>query len=134
MKKDHFCLYPIYINLDRSLSEGRKYRKELCISNPQYKEIENVLKFLGIEHVGEPLKRHPKSFFTYGRFQISKVYGKAFVIEGLIQNIIKLRSQSAYCPPKKTHGPVHGVTQNGVYVENKLNLVPKKKKSKKGNK
>ena len=138
MESKHFCLYPVYIDSTRSVSEGRKYKKEFCVPKPRYQEIKHALEKLDIEHVDEPLKKHPRDFFSSGRFQIKKAYGKKFVIEGVGQTILESRSvcsaDRTAADHKQGHGKaVHGVVQNGVYVENKLNLVAKrKKKGKKG--
>lgn len=132
----HFCLYPVYIDSARSLSDGRKYNKELCISKPKYQEIKNALEKLDIEHIDEPSKKHPRDFFCGGRFRIKKAYGKKFVIEGISQTILESRRtrETGTMSEQKSRGKaVHGIVQNGIYVENKLNLVPKrKKKGKKG--
>lgn len=135
MESKHFSLYPIYLDSTRSLSEGRRFRKELCIQKPRYHEIKGALGRLGIEHVEEPSKKHPQDFFNSGRFSIKKEYGKLFVIEGIVQAVAEMRKgKTTESTPseKQAHGKaVAGVVQNGVYVENKLNLVRKKKAKKK---
>ncbi|CAD26386.1 SIGNAL RECOGNITION PARTICLE (SRP) SEC65 SUBUNIT [Encephalitozoon cuniculi GB-M1] len=136
MESKHFCLYPIYMDSARSLSEGRKYRKEICVQRPRYHEIKNALEKLEIEYTDEPSKKHPRDFFNSGRFRIKKEYGRLFVIEGISQTIAELRSKPGSSEEtsreKQSRGKaVHGVVQNGVYVENKLNLVRKKKAKKK---
>ncbi|ADM12010.1 signal recognition particle Srp19 [Encephalitozoon intestinalis ATCC 50506] len=136
MENKYFCLYPAYMDSSRALSEGRKYRKEICIEKPRYHEIKNALEKLEIECVEEPLKKHPRDFFNNGRFRIKKEYGKLFVVEGVSQTIAEMRSSArsggSVSSGKQAHGKVvHGVVQKGVYVENKLNLVRKKKTKKK---
>ncbi|KAG5860505.1 signal recognition particle protein Srp19 [Encephalitozoon hellem] len=136
METKYFCLYPIYMDSTKSLSEGRKYRKEICVQKPRYHEIKNALERLEIEYVDEASKKHPGDFFNSGRFRIKKEYGKMFVIEGVSQTITEMRSGSrggeSPSTERQAHGKaVRGVVQNGVYVENKLNLVRKKKSKKK---
>ncbi|AFN83496.1 signal recognition particle Srp19 [Encephalitozoon romaleae SJ-2008] len=136
METKYFCLYPIHMDSRRSLSEGRKYKKEICVQRPRYHEIKNALEKLEIEHVDEASKRHPNDFFNGGRFRIKKEYGKVLVIEGVSQTIAEMRSNSKgnkdLPKEKQSSGKVvQGVVQNGVYVENKLNLVRKKKVKKK---
>lgn len=133
MEGEYFCLYPVYIDSTRSVSEGRKYRRELCVPKPRYQEIKRALEKLEIEHTGEASKRHPRDFFGSGRLHVKKAYGKRFVVEGVSQTILECRKTPetgrGERENKSGHGrAVHGVVQNGVYVENKLNLVPKKKK------
>ncbi|WEL39234.1 signal recognition particle Srp19 [Encephalitozoon hellem] len=136
METEYFCLYPIYMDSTKSLSEGRKYRKEICVQKPRYHEIKNALEKLEIGYVDEASKKHPGDFFNSGRFRIKKEYGKMFVIEGVSQTITEMRSSSrggeSPSTERQANGKaVRGVVQNGVYVENKLNLVRKKKSKKK---
>ncbi|GAB0098288.1 Signal recognition particle 19 kDa protein [Sergentomyia squamirostris] len=37
------CIYPAYINSKKTQQEGRKISKELCVENPAYTEIRDVL-------------------------------------------------------------------------------------------
>lgn len=37
------CIYPAYINSKKTRQEGRKVRKDLCVENPTYQEIKDVL-------------------------------------------------------------------------------------------
>lgn len=131
----HFCLYPVYIDSTKTLAQGRKFRRELCIPSPRHQEIRAALQMLGIEHIDEPGKKHPRAFFSCGRVQIKREYGKTFAVEGIVHTILEARRAGAEKPEHIPQGrAVHGVVQNGVYVENKLNLMPKKKKKRRKNK
>ncbi|KAG5679004.1 hypothetical protein PVAND_008613 [Polypedilum vanderplanki] len=37
------CIYPAYIDAKKTVKEGRKIPKSLCIENPSYQEIKDVL-------------------------------------------------------------------------------------------
>lgn len=37
------CIYPAYINSKKTRQEGRILRKDLCVDNPTYQEIKDVL-------------------------------------------------------------------------------------------
>lgn len=37
------CIYPAYIDVKKTVQEGRKVPKEHCIENPTYQEIKDVL-------------------------------------------------------------------------------------------
>lgn len=37
------CIYPAYIDVKKTVQEGRKVPKEYCIENPTYQEIKDVL-------------------------------------------------------------------------------------------
>lgn len=48
------CIYPAYINSKKSRQEGRKIRKDLCVENPTFQEMKDVLSVsnlrIGIEN------------------------------------------------------------------------------------
>lgn len=37
------CIYPAYIDVKKTVQEGRKMPKDVCIENPTYQEIKDVL-------------------------------------------------------------------------------------------
>lgn len=37
------CIYPAYLDVKKSVQEGRKMPKEHCVENPSYQEIKDVL-------------------------------------------------------------------------------------------
>lgn len=55
------CIYPAYLNNKKSRQEGRKIRKDLCVENPTYQEIKDVLSVsnlrIGIENKLYPRER-----------------------------------------------------------------------------
>jgi signal recognition particle subunit SRP19 len=56
MKKFHFrfiCIYPAYIDAKKTVNEGRKIPKGLCIENPSYQEIKDVLSVTNLNCVIE---------------------------------------------------------------------------------
>ncbi|KAK6090574.1 hypothetical protein P3W45_000297 [Vairimorpha bombi] len=138
--KDYYILYPVYIDSTKKMSEGRKYNKDLCIDKPTFLEIYNALKHLEIESIPEQNKKHPRDFFRFGRFKIKKMYGKKNLMEGVKYTISKMRlksskntASSTESQPKKA--PEYVITNKGEVIENKLNLVAKRKiKPKKGKK
>ncbi|KAH9411018.1 putative SRP19 protein [Ordospora pajunii] len=133
MDNSHFCLYPVYIDSMKSASEGRKYGIGVCVPAPKWHEIKSALCKLDIEHVSEPGSKHPRDFLNPGRFRIDKKYGKKFVVEGLSTTILEERNSTQKQPgARQGHSKASkGIVQNGIYVENKLNLVRKKKEKKK---
>lgn len=48
------CIYPAYINSKKTRQEGRRIRKDLCVENPTFQEIKDVLSVsnlrIGIEN------------------------------------------------------------------------------------
>lgn len=135
-ESDCFVLYPVYLDKKKTQAQGRKYNKNLCIDYPSYSEMLMALKSLDIECIEEPSKRHPRDFLNFGRFKIKKMYGKKNIIEGLSQTILSLRNQpktqKVKEQPLETEKVESFITSSkGEVIENKLNLVPKRKDKKK---
>ena len=66
------CIYPVYLNSKRSVTEGRKIPKELSIENPSIDEIRDVCTHLklnmGVEDKAHP--REPDKFMYRGRVRV----------------------------------------------------------------
>lgn len=120
--QDSFALYPIYFDIDRPHSKGRKFPLSSCLTKPTFNEICEALKTLEIEFTGEPTKRHPCDPFVYGRVKVNKMYNKKSVVDG-IKNVV----EEIRCNKKVIKAVDDGVDKKG-YIKNELNLVPKKKK------
>jgi len=67
------CIYPTYINSRRTISEGRRVARSLCIENPTHQEIKDVLVAAGLT-VGVENKCYPreknKDAQTRGRVRV----------------------------------------------------------------
>lgn len=68
--KSWHCLYPIYFERSKKLSEGRKVALKYCIERVQLNEILLACKALRLDCFAEPQKMHPKSCFIYGRVKV----------------------------------------------------------------
>lgn len=53
------CIYPAYINSKKSRQEGRKIRKDLCVENPTFQEIKDVLSVSNLR-IGIENKLYPR--------------------------------------------------------------------------
>lgn len=66
MSNRWICVYPAYINSKKTRQEGRKIRKDLCVENPTYQEIKDVLAAsnlrIGIENKIYPREKSKVSF------------------------------------------------------------------------
>ncbi|XP_065076833.1 signal recognition particle 19 kDa protein [Ochlerotatus camptorhynchus] len=47
------CIYPAYINKKKTRQEGRRIPKDLCVENPSYQEIRDVLHVLNLNVIVE---------------------------------------------------------------------------------
>lgn len=91
---DCFMIYPVYLDLNRRKSQGRKFRKELCVESPHIKEIKSVLDNLELEYRLEENKKHPRSPFHLGRVRVPKMYGKMNVVQSIAAGIRELRQKN----------------------------------------
>ncbi|RWS23524.1 signal recognition particle 19 kDa protein-like protein [Leptotrombidium deliense] len=56
-KRRVICVYPAYLNANKTKAEGRRLNKEKCIPDPRWQEIRDVLEATkGFEVVAEPNK------------------------------------------------------------------------------
>ena len=51
------CIYPAYLNSNKTRQEGRLLPKEKCVSNPNYMEIRDVLISAGYQPIVEVRKK-----------------------------------------------------------------------------
>lgn len=68
--KTWLSLYPTYINSNRTLQEGRRLRKDLCVPEPRLQELMFASKALGLKFVAIPSKKYPRDFFSPGKMFI----------------------------------------------------------------
>lgn len=116
MDAEYFRIYPVYLDSEKKISEGRKYPLNICIPRVKTQEIKQALTKLKIEHREELEKRHPKDI-TPGRFSLKKDQNKKILIEMIVDCIKEQRNKKIETAGK---------------VPNVLNLVPiKKNKNKK---
>lgn len=111
LKNDFFLLYPTHINSENKESQGRKYNKTLCISNPRVTEIRKALELLKVEFTFETNKRHPRDT-TVGRFTIKRSGPRRETVYALLHKLKEMKEAK---------------TENKSGVENKMKLTVKKK-------
>ncbi|KAF2357672.1 Signal recognition particle SRP19 subunit [Trinorchestia longiramus] len=72
--KEWVCVYPIYINKDKTLAEGRRIKKSEAVRHPVLPELMEVMQPTGLQVIGEPHKIHPrersKEPYNYGRIRV----------------------------------------------------------------
>ncbi|KHO01942.1 signal recognition particle protein Sec65 [Metarhizium album ARSEF 1941] len=64
------CIYPVYFDGGRSLSQGRRVPASLAVRNPLAREIANACSRLGLPTLLEPEKTHPKDWANPGRVKV----------------------------------------------------------------
>jgi len=58
--KTWIVVYPVYINKERSLKQGRRIKKDNAIKNPVFPELLEGMRVTGLQIIGEPHKIHPR--------------------------------------------------------------------------
>lgn len=53
------CIYPAYINSKKSRKEGRKIPRNICVENPTFQEIKDVLSVSNLR-IGIENKQYPR--------------------------------------------------------------------------
>ncbi|CAH2243055.1 signal recognition particle 19 kDa protein [Pararge aegeria] len=53
------CIYPAYLNNKKTLAQGRRLPKDICIENPTHQEIRDVLFSTGLR-IGVENKLYPR--------------------------------------------------------------------------
>jgi len=79
--KQWFCLYPVYINRNKSDTDGRKIPKQFAVENPTAIYIAEAASSLGLPAALEPDKRHPKDPLTFGRVRVSLKHSNGILIK-----------------------------------------------------
>eukprot|EP00299_Pterocystis_sp_00344_P010073 c4423_g1_i3.p1 GENE.c4423_g1_i3~~c4423_g1_i3.p1 ORF type:complete len:136 (+),score=24.43 c4423_g1_i3:48-455(+) len=104
---ENWCiLYPVYINSEKTVAEGRRLPREKCVKHPTLKEIFDVLEVMKINRLPEP-KSYPRGFHAHEkgriRFQLRKEDGspchpdlpsRTAVMERVASLISKLSSRT----------------------------------------
>ncbi|KAI8099361.1 signal recognition particle, SRP19 subunit [Halteromyces radiatus] len=89
--KDWVCVYPCYIDVDKSVNEGRKIVKEKAVKNPHAYHMAVAVQQLGLTVVYEG-KCHPRDWANPGRVRVQLKNKNNF----FINNDIITRKQLFY--------------------------------------
>ncbi|KAJ3262231.1 hypothetical protein HK103_002644 [Boothiomyces macroporosus] len=68
--KDWVAVYPVYINCEKSISQGRRIPSGFAVKDPAAIYMGQAAKLLGYDVALELNKRHPRDPFTFGRLRI----------------------------------------------------------------
>lgn len=68
--KHYQCLYPLYFDLNKTRSEGRRVSVSQAVKNPLAREIVDAVQLLGLKTVFEPGKTHPRDWANPGRVRV----------------------------------------------------------------
>jgi len=54
------CIWPSYIDSNKSTKEGRRILKDMAVDNPSVEDISEVLESIGVRHAVQPYKGYPR--------------------------------------------------------------------------
>ena len=63
------CIYPVYIDADKTTSQGRKIREDLAVKNPHAYHMAVAVQQMGLSVVYEG-KKHPRDWANPGRVRV----------------------------------------------------------------
>merc|ERR1740138_841833 len=67
---DHrIIIWPVYIDAKKTVADGRKLSKSMCVEYPTMQELKEVLEHLGFESSYEE-KAYPRDLTQFGRFRV----------------------------------------------------------------
>ncbi len=92
--KNKLIIWPVYLDVTKSRSEGRILPMKESVKSPTLKEIEKAAAELNLAPVVETDKAYPKSWWTTGgRVLVDKKGPKSIIVKQIAQNINKTRGQ-----------------------------------------
>ena len=62
-------VYPCYFDSEKTLAEGRRMGKELCVPNCNFHQLTFAIQHLGIPVKAEIVAKHPRDHFGHGRIR-----------------------------------------------------------------
>ena len=68
----YIVVYPAYLDLTKSRSEGRRVAKRYAVKSPTIQEIIRALEQIGVKYNVEYEKAYPKEWWSKGRILIYK--------------------------------------------------------------
>ncbi|XP_041970816.1 signal recognition particle 19 kDa protein [Aricia agestis] len=101
------CIYPAYLNSKKTLAEGRRLSKDICVENPTHQEIRDVLATTGLR-IGVENKLYSrersKEMLHRGRIRVeiknddgtpikSEYATREAVMKHIVENIPKLKTR-----------------------------------------
>ncbi|MFH1328735.1 MAG: signal recognition particle subunit SRP19/SEC65 family protein [Candidatus Bathyarchaeota archaeon] len=91
-KESKIIVWPVYFDISKTRSEGRRLPKRFSINTPRLDEIDEATKLLNLNPQVVPEARYPKFWWQKtGYIIIDKSYSKNKALKTLASKIIELR-------------------------------------------
>ncbi|MBN1109226.1 MAG: signal recognition particle subunit SRP19/SEC65 family protein [Methanomassiliicoccales archaeon] len=85
-----WVLWPEYFDRSRPRSQGRKIRRDACISDPNVDLISAALSHMGLEHRVERDKSYPANWFSKGgRVLVERTGPKSQLVRKVGEALVK---------------------------------------------
>ena len=98
-------IWPIYLDADKSLNEGRKISKEYAISEPRIREIIKATQKLRYKYLAEEDKSYPGEWYNKsGRIIITSDESKKEILMNLSNTIKQMRETKQSNRPNNKKG------------------------------
>lgn len=98
-------IWPIYLDANKSLNEGRKISKEYAIADPKIKEIIKATQKLKYKYVAEEDKSYPGEWYNQsGRVIITSDESKKEILMNLSDTIKQIRETKQNNRPANKKG------------------------------
>ena len=95
------CIYPAYLDSTKSIPQGRRMAKALCVPEPTIEELVAICKQLRIPYVAED-KAYPRDWLTRGRLRVNETADlstKPALMKKICQALAETRSRTALSKP-----------------------------------
>ncbi|TPX30642.1 hypothetical protein SmJEL517_g05838 [Synchytrium microbalum] len=84
--KSWHCIYPVYIDADKTVAQGRRIAKHLGCKEPHIFAMAEAVRRLNLSAVLEGDKRHPRDPFVFGRLRVQLRTQEGVAAHGAIRS------------------------------------------------
>jgi len=93
-KQEKAIIWPVYFDLAKTRSEGRRVPKDFAVQTPKSLEIQEAATKLGLENEIVPEVGYPKTpWFKTGMILVEKRLPKEQIIKKISKQLLKIRSE-----------------------------------------
>jgi signal recognition particle subunit SRP19 len=103
-KSDNAIIWPVYFDVAKSKSEGRRVPKNLAVIGPKILEIKEAADKLGLQNSMNPTAGYPKTpWLKMGMLMVEKNEPKEQIILKIAVQLAKIKLQQQAELQKQTH-------------------------------
>jgi signal recognition particle subunit SRP19 len=103
-KSDNAIIWPVYFDVAKSKSEGRRVPKNLAVISPKILEIKEAADKIGLQNSINPTAGYPKTpWIKMGMLTVEKNEPKEQIILKIVAQLTKIKLQQQTELQKQTH-------------------------------